>query len=921
MTQSQLDAIFADLQFMSYMPFEMKWQGNPLLLAGDKVTITDINNQIYTTLVMDQQLKYTGGLSSNISAKGQSEAAQDFDFKGSLTEKVERIEKHQAERDPNTTPQQPSSITATGLFENILVEWTFENANFINSYEVYASQINNFVPNESNLVWRGKSGAFNYYANVNETWYFRVRGVNSHGVAGPFSAQASATTAQVLSTDILFDENVAESLKTLSQTAQLIADGTVTFDILSNDVSSAITTLQTDIIQAQTDINSAQSILDDALDDLDQLEIDLSDKISIGNAAQDINTHNTQILGKNLIVDGDTLVTGTISAPNATFLELTTRDMTTINAIIQDSTVTGTLTASGSVIQSGTFNDITANNATIVDATITGELQAVTGTFNGIVAGEGTVGTLAIADGAIKRAHLQEAIIENAHIADGTIEMAKIKSLNADDIISGTIQAIDIVGSSIVSFNTANNNVVTLQDGEVLTYVDGKQRFGMHGNGLVAYHWLTEQEIASFRATHINNESFGAGIVGYGDYFTIGKHLSGSERTQLGFYWDGAYDKTRLYGGSGSRDNGYLLLQSTVRGGTAEGRVPHLIIDNRTTDGTSYSGARFYVGRDNRSPSSANFSSGFEVWQFTGNGNGGLHRFMDMDTNTSGTKYVNFWVDNLFVDGGIDTNGGITTSGASNFYGHLNMRDYNITNVADLQVSRLRAGGSSGRYLDFYNGYLTTNAATYDGLFLTRVNGDGGVFFHGDRSALVGGSAGKYAVFTVGSDSRSDLVQSTTIRDRTYTSSANVFVTENGVLGQTSSSRKDKLLIEPMKVDHYNILDITPSDWFDKPGTEAYANYLDNEKTLNLDEEDVPYLRRIPGAVAEDFESVGLGIYVHYDKDGNVQGLMYDRAWLSLVPIVKDHEIKLTAHEQEIIALKDKVSVLENEIESLKGVS
>ena len=531
MTQSQLDAIFADLQFMSYMPYEMKWQGNPLLLAGDKITITDINNQIYTTLVMDQQLKYTGGLSSNISAKGQSETAQDFDFKGSLTEKVERIEKHQAERDPNTTPQQPSSITATGLFENILVEWTFESAHYIDIYEVYASQINNFVPNESNLVWRGKSGAFNFFANVNETWYFRVRGVNSHGVAGPFSAQASATTAMIKTTDIMFGAITSDLLADLSIEANKLADSSVTAEKIANLA----------------------------------------------------------------------------------------------------------------------------------------------------------VGTAAIANGAITRAHLQEAIIDNAHIADGTIEAAKIKSLNADDIESGTIRGIEIVGATIISYNTATNDVVTLENGEITTFEGGKQRFGIYGNGLVAYHWETESEVATFRASHINNERFGSEINASGDYFRIGRNVGGgSSQPQLHFSWDGAYDQVSLFGGAGIRDSGYLELRSTHTGGTAGSRVPKIIIDNITVDGIAWSGVRVYVGRDNRSPSSANFRSGFEVWQYQGDSEGSAHIMLDIDTNTSGIKYINADVDDFWVRGTIRTPEEIITSkrlllsgdGASSVSNGIRLRPY-----------------------------------------------------------------------------------------------------------------------------------------------------------------------------------------------------------------------------------------------------
>ncbi|WP_052447240.1 tail fiber protein [Clostridium polynesiense] len=96
MTQAQLNSIYNTLKTLSYMPYSMDWQGNPALMAGDKIAITDIKGNTYNTLLMKQKLTYRGGLKSSASAVGKTEQAQEFNSGGSIKNKVDRLVTEQA---------------------------------------------------------------------------------------------------------------------------------------------------------------------------------------------------------------------------------------------------------------------------------------------------------------------------------------------------------------------------------------------------------------------------------------------------------------------------------------------------------------------------------------------------------------------------------------------------------------------------------------------------------------------------------------------------------------------------------------------------------------------------------------------------------------------------------------------------------
>ncbi|UKL30015.1 tail protein [Bacillus phage PK2] len=98
-------------------------------------------------------------------------------------------------------PNVPANVSAQGLFKSIVLKWTFDPSIAISAYEVYGSKVNNFTPDSSNLLFRGKSGGFVLDANTNETWYFRLRAINPHGKVSGFTQQFQASTIALTQPD------------------------------------------------------------------------------------------------------------------------------------------------------------------------------------------------------------------------------------------------------------------------------------------------------------------------------------------------------------------------------------------------------------------------------------------------------------------------------------------------------------------------------------------------------------------------------------------------------------------------------------------------------------------------------------------------------------------------------------------------
>ncbi|MGG7215243.1 hypothetical protein ACQPUY_16815, partial [Clostridium nigeriense] len=86
-----LTDIYTKLNGFEYLGYSMKWQGDPSIDVGDTVTITDKKGVVRKHPILSQKFTYTGGLTSEISAKGENKNKNEFSGSGPSAKKVERV--------------------------------------------------------------------------------------------------------------------------------------------------------------------------------------------------------------------------------------------------------------------------------------------------------------------------------------------------------------------------------------------------------------------------------------------------------------------------------------------------------------------------------------------------------------------------------------------------------------------------------------------------------------------------------------------------------------------------------------------------------------------------------------------------------------------------------------------------------------
>ncbi|MDU5106541.1 hypothetical protein [Clostridium sp.] len=90
-TSTILTDVYTKLNGFEYLGYSMKWQGDPSIDVGDIVTITDKKGVVRKHPILYQKFTYTGGLTSEIGAKGENKNKNEFSSSGSTAKKVERV--------------------------------------------------------------------------------------------------------------------------------------------------------------------------------------------------------------------------------------------------------------------------------------------------------------------------------------------------------------------------------------------------------------------------------------------------------------------------------------------------------------------------------------------------------------------------------------------------------------------------------------------------------------------------------------------------------------------------------------------------------------------------------------------------------------------------------------------------------------
>lgn len=97
---------------------------------------------------------------------------------------------------PNVLPDIPILEAALFGFASIGLDWSFDNRIYY-TYELYASKSKDFTPNTFNLIFSGQASSFLHQVKPNETWYYKVCCLNTHGNRTEFSNQVVVTTKKV----------------------------------------------------------------------------------------------------------------------------------------------------------------------------------------------------------------------------------------------------------------------------------------------------------------------------------------------------------------------------------------------------------------------------------------------------------------------------------------------------------------------------------------------------------------------------------------------------------------------------------------------------------------------------------------------------------------------------------------------------
>lgn len=172
------------------------------------------------------------------------------------------------------------------------------------------------------------------------------------------------------------------------------------------------------------------------------------------------------------------------------------------------------------------------------------------------------------------------------------------------------------------------------------------------------------------------------------------------------------------------------------------------------------------------------------------------------------------------------------------------------------------------------------------------------------------------------------------IYNRPYTGASNMYITNNGYIGLTTSKKDNKLVIEDLSPDVYDsLLKIEPKSWFDKTSTEEFAEKMHREevnKSLldesgNLEVDSPNSVRRVSGAIAEDVESIGnLDVILQYDTDPNgyevVNGIQYERIGILLIPIVRELKSKVSELENTVDKQQKLIDQLLSRVEALESM-
>lgn len=464
-TEAILTDIYNKLNGFSYLGYSMKWQGDLSLDAGDIVSVTDIKGVLRKVPILSQKFTYTGGLTCEIGAKGESKNKNSFNSSGSGSNKVDRVVTElllvkEALIDKANIQDLEAVIIRTQKLE-------VETAK-ISKLEADVASINTLVA--------GKADIANLEAVDAKITQLKAE-VAYVGDLEAANAKINDLTAKKANiTDLNATNATVNNLK-----AEVAKIGKLEVDIAAVNKLVANKADITDLNAANAKIESLQS----GKADIGQL--------NAANAnIQTLLAHKATI--EELIagnISAENIAAGTITADSAIVASLNASKITTGTLDAKKVTVTNLNAAS---ITAGTIDASKVNVTNINASNInTGTLDASKVTVSNVNAGSIIGGTLdaakvtvrnlsasVITTGTLNAASVNITNLNATNITTGNLDCNRvnIKNLRADSIVAGsiTVQGENLQKNSDFSagfkdWNKTSGEMFIIQDSTILTDV------------------------------------------------------------------------------------------------------------------------------------------------------------------------------------------------------------------------------------------------------------------------------------------------------------------------------------------------------------------------------------------------------------------------------------------------------------------
>lgn len=91
MTEDLLRIIWDKVNGIIYYPFELSYQGNPNLEAGDWVYVYDKEGNRYSVPALTHSFEYNGGMTAKIQANTSGSSEATYEYKGTMKQQIEKI--------------------------------------------------------------------------------------------------------------------------------------------------------------------------------------------------------------------------------------------------------------------------------------------------------------------------------------------------------------------------------------------------------------------------------------------------------------------------------------------------------------------------------------------------------------------------------------------------------------------------------------------------------------------------------------------------------------------------------------------------------------------------------------------------------------------------------------------------------------